>query len=354
MPRLSVLLAAATVFASTALPGVALAQDTPIALDIPAQFPINFPIVSPSACWQVAQPPDGRITATVTGGGEWNVCILDTGCPMDCMDNGRRSASTERLRAGRFYFVKVETRSPGVTATLTIYPTAGGAPGGAVVAPGGGVGAGGAGGAVAGLWDTNLDSPHDPLTLTQVGSTVTGVRNTPENGELVGTLTGNVLDGFWIEDMSAQRCTTARNGRFYWGRVQMTFSGDTFEGKWGYCDSELAGTWKGTRSGVAGVSGLWDSNLEGPLTLVQEGSTVTGTHNTAENGEVVGILSGNVLDGFWIEDMSAQRCATARNGRFYWGRIQMTFNGDRFDGKWGYCDGDLTGTFQGSRKSPAE
>jgi hypothetical protein len=311
-----------------------LAQDRAIALDIPAQFSINFPAVSPSACWRVDQPADGRLTASVTGKGEWDLCIADTACPSDCMNNGLRSVSTERLRAGRYYYVKVETRSPGVTATLAVYPSGGGTPG--VV-----------GGSVAGLWD----SSEGPLTLAQQGNTVSGSHNKAENGEVAGTLTGNVFDGFWIEDKSDQRCATARNGRYFWGRIRLTFTGDVFEGKWGYCDGDFRGPWTGTRKTAASISGLWDTNLEGPLTLKQEGNTVTGIHNAVENGEMVGTLSGNVFDGFWIEDKSDQKCATTKKGRYFWGRIQMTFTGGTLDGKWGYCDGGLQGSFQGTKKN---
>ena len=206
------------------------------------------------------------------------------------------------------------------------------------------------GGGVAGLWDTNLDRPHDPLTLAQEGNTVTGRYNAAENGQMIGTLSGNALDGFWIEDKSDQKCATARNGRYFWGRIQITFNGDTFEGKWGYCDSDPRSRWQGTRKTVAGIPGVWDTNLEGPITLTQEGNSVRGIHNRVENGEIVGTLNGNVFDGFWIEDKSDQKCASAKNGRYYWGKIQMTFNGTTLDGKWGYCDGGLSGSFQGTKK----
>jgi len=122
------LLAAVIVLASAALPSTALAQQRPIAINIPAQFPINFPAISPSACWKVARPADGRITAQVVGPGNWNLCIGDASCPTEC-GGALRSATTEPLTKGPSYFVKVETQTPGVTATLKIFPTAGGAPG---------------------------------------------------------------------------------------------------------------------------------------------------------------------------------------------------------------------------------
>jgi len=96
----------------------------PIPIAIPAQFTIQLPVTSPSACWRVDRPADGRITAVITGPGTWNICIGDQMCPDDCMSSGHRQASTEPLTQGPYYYVKAETSSPGVAATLTIFPTA--------------------------------------------------------------------------------------------------------------------------------------------------------------------------------------------------------------------------------------
>lgn len=162
------------VVAALGLPPVtASAQGTAIALDIPAQFTINFPAVSPQSCWRVTQPPDGRLTATVTGAGRWDVGVADTACPLDCMDNGLRTVTTERLREGRFYFVKVVTHTPGVSATLDIYATATGARRGG----GGGGGGGAAGGAgIVGKWTyrsgnfTDVHEYHADGTVTAPAS----------------------------------------------------------------------------------------------------------------------------------------------------------------------------------------
>lgn len=126
MPRVIALLAVATFVALAAPASTALSQERVIAIEIPAKFPISFPAVSPSTCWKVARPADGRITAEVTGPGDWNVCIGDDFCPSSC-GGPLRSASTEPLTHGSYYYVKVEARSPGATATLSIYPSGGGA-----------------------------------------------------------------------------------------------------------------------------------------------------------------------------------------------------------------------------------
>lgn len=86
----------------------------------------------------------------------------------------------------------------------------------------------------------------------------------------------------------------------------------------------------------AQVGGRWKTS-EGELTLEQTGQQVGG-HYSKDGGEIVGVIDGNVLEGWWIENASGQRCATARNGRHHWGRVRWTFEGDRFTGAWSYCD----------------
>lgn len=95
-------------------------------------------------------------------------------------------------------------------------------------------------------------------------------------------------------------------------------------------------------------TGIWITSL-GLMKLVQEGEAVTGSYTT-DNGEIQGTLRGNVLEGHWIEDDSAERCAEPRNGRYHWGRIELRFEGNRFSGKWGYCEGSFQGELSGKRK----
>lgn len=54
-------------------------------------------------------------------------------------------------------------------------------------------------------------------------------------------------------------------------------------------------------------------------------------------------MNGNVLEGYWIENGSSERCATAKNGRHHWGRIRWTFEGNRFTGSWSYCEKPVAG-----------
>ena len=92
-----------------------------------------------------------------------------------------------------------------------------------------------------------------------------------------------------------------------------------------------------TQSGSgAQVAGKWKTS-EGELTLSQSGAQVSGTYKS-DGGEIVGEMHGKVLEGFWIENGSSKRCATAKNGRHHWGRISWAFDGNQFTGAWSYCD----------------
>ena len=96
------------------------------------------------------------------------------------------------------------------------------------------------------------------------------------------------------------------------------------------------------------VTGSYNST-EGAMTLQQQGERVTGRYG-GDNGEIVGTLNNTTLQGYWIEDNSNHRCSTAKNGRYYWGNIELTFDGDRFGGRWGYCNDPPTQSWSGQRK----
>jgi hypothetical protein len=95
-------------------------------------------------------------------------------------------------------------------------------------------------------------------------------------------------------------------------------------------------------------SGKW-STSEGEMTLVQTGDQVKGNY-TADNGELFGTLRGTVLDAYWVEDDAQIRCKKPIQGRYFWGRVIITFTGSRFIGRWGHCEGPLDGAWKGFRK----
>ena len=197
---------------------------------------------------------------------------------------------------------------------------------------------------VSGDWKTS----EGVMTITQPGDQISG-RYTSDHGEVLGKVQGQVLVGYWIEDHSDKKCATSKNGRSYWGQIQFTFAGDTFSGRWGYCDDPVSGNWTGTREAkpVFSVNGRWQTS-EGLMTLVQQGDAVSGSY-PQDRGEITGMMKGPVLEGYWIEDASGQKCAVEKNGRFYWGRIRFSFAKDVFAGTWGYCDNAIDRKWTGER-----
>lgn len=97
-------------------------------------------------------------------------------------------------------------------------------------------------GGLAGRW---LDGA-ERVTLSVNGSTVTGSYSF-RNGRLHGTATDNRFSGVWWQSESDQRCTTAREGTYFWGRFTHTFDGNKLTGHWGYCDGPIDHAWNWRR-----------------------------------------------------------------------------------------------------------
>lgn len=92
----------------------------------------------------------------------------------------------------------------------------------------------------------------------------------------------------------------------------------------------------------------WNNgNGSGIMQLHQQDTVVRGSYNPQDKGAIFGQMQGKTLTGYWIEDRSNKRCSTAMEGRYYWGRVQLTFNRDQFQGSWGYCDEALTRPWTG-------
>ncbi len=67
---------------------------------------------------------------------------------------------------------------------------------------------------------------------------------------------------------------------------------------------------------------------------------VTGTY-AFRDGRMSGTRSGQRTTGFWMQSLSNRRCSTEREGTAYWGRYELTLDGDRLEGRFGYCEGPL-------------
>jgi hypothetical protein len=89
----------------------------------------------------------------------------------------------------------------------------------------------------------------------------------------------------------------------------------------------------------AGLEGRWADGEE-IVTLQAQGNVVTGNY-PFRDGRLSGTRSGQRVSGFWMQSLSSQRCSTERQGTAYRGRYELTLDGDRLEGRFGYCEGPL-------------
>jgi hypothetical protein len=317
VPVLGVLLCTVCSFPQT--------SNSPIALDIPASFAIRYQADRPSQCYRVVRPPSGRITATVSGPGSWDVCIGDQSCPHDCFDSGQRTATTEPLTQGGNYFVRVVTKSPGTMATLSIRETARNVP--AV--------------SVTGTWTVVFKGrATTTMTLQQTGNSVTGNLATTDGsrGYVAGKLSGAVL--------TLSRVTGLDTTQHY----EVTVQGDVFSGSYRNTgrlpdSGSFTGRRKLAAPEAATAAGTWTVVFNGrtstAMTLEQSGDTVTGNLVTTDGsrGQVTGNLSGAVLT------------LTRITGRNTTQHYRVTLRGNTFTGTF-HNQGHYTdsGSFTGTRR----
>ena len=67
----------------------------------------------------------------------------------------------------------------------------------------------------------------------------------PSDGALlVGKVRGKTIKGFWIENSSGKKCSTAKDGRYFWGKtvLKVQQNGD-LSGVWGYCTDKPSQAW---------------------------------------------------------------------------------------------------------------
>lgn len=166
----------------------------------------------------------------------------------------------------------------------------------------------------AGTWATNFGT----MNLTQSGTSVSGTYVNSFSGglgTLQGTVSGNTLNGTYnIGAIS--------------GPIQFTINSNTFDGNWGGSNQ-----WCGARTGQTFPSGCayagsWIASVERnascPMTLVQNGTTVSGSYcNGTLNGTVTYGNNYALLTGNW----AAGGTGTLK---FY----LLGYNGDQFQGNW--------------------
>ncbi|NLC70872.1 MAG: hypothetical protein GX751_05875, partial [Desulfuromonadaceae bacterium] len=96
---------------------------------------------------------------------------------------------------------------------------------------------------IQGVWRTTKGD----LDLRLQDSSTTGTY-AREGGTLAGELKGDTLAGYWTENTSAHRCSSPKNGSYYWGRFRFRFTNnDRFEGVWGHCENPSEAPWDGEK-----------------------------------------------------------------------------------------------------------
>ncbi|MGD1103337.1 MAG: SprB repeat-containing protein [Terriglobia bacterium] len=100
---------------------------------------------------------------------------------------------------------------------------------------------------IAGTW-TSSDDSFGSLAVSQSGSNV-NMQYPKRKGRVIGQLRGNVFDGYWIQDFSGRHCSHPQYNSSFWGRMILTFNGDSYTGNWGYCDEAPGTGLHGNRAG---------------------------------------------------------------------------------------------------------
>ena len=97
------------------------------------------------------------------------------------------------------------------------------------------------------------------------------------------------------------------------------------------------------------VAGTYTTTF-GTLVLEIERLEVGGEYLEDDaTGRVVGVLEGDVVSGFWLQENSTEPCDEERDGTIYWGRIEFAFDDVGFTGSWSYCDDQLEARWDGQR-----
>ena len=55
------------------------------------------------------------------------------------------------------------------------------------------------------------------------------------------------------------------------------------------------------------------------------------------SGKIYGTAGNARISGYWVEPSSGQKCASKKQGSFYWGRYHGSVSRGGIKGKWGYC-----------------
>lgn len=78
----------------------------------------------------------------------------------------------------------------------------------------------------------------------EFGDTMVVTQESPEfkarfnfkDGRIIGSVNDNTMTGVWVQNSSKSKCSEKQDGSYYWGKITLKFSGDSYTGVWGYCN----------------------------------------------------------------------------------------------------------------------
>jgi len=163
-----------------------------------------------------------------------------------------------------------------------------------------------------------------------------------------------ILTGDWVNQSGPGMCAlygvrddTYFSGCFQYRQLQCGCDAKSVDND--VCKKLLIHT--GSKSITGGKSDLWQTS-QGEMTFLGDVSSGHLAEYGDDQGRVLGQYRGGVLDGYWVEEKSRQRCDTEKDGSFYWGKVLFSFDEARtsFDGYWGYCNKRPTSKWRGTSK----
>ena len=187
----------------------------------------------------------------------------------------------------------------------------------------------------------------------------------------------NFYSGYWVEDKRGSCTNTVLNERTknrsnYWGRFELTFKSDSFEGNWSYCDTQPEKVWNGTlnRKSVQqneptktvqkaksdSIIQSWNSSYGKIDVISNDRGIIKALYSSSGSGQGFIILENtgeNFYSGYWIGYVGSgceEKKFNERIGKNtnYWGRFALEFLGDQFKGKWSYCEDTPSSGWNGS------